>query len=941
MFKLKKLLSLFTAAVIAFTTFTSAIPVSADNEVSLQAISGDGTISNPFIITTFEELELINDFPDMSFKLGNDIDCGGSYARASSFGGILDGNGYRILNFKAYNNGLIYENTGIIKNLIIEEPEISCKKSQPGVSYYRSILVCINRGLIQQCAVSGGYFGGDLAVTTPVVGCIAAENTEDGTIENCYVRDVSFSPYKGTSEGNCNIGTFYGKNSGTVRNCYSAVKNIYEDKYTSIGIFGSDSIPESCYASGIQSDLAMTMKATYKGWDFDNIWNIENDLPYLRIEKAKNVEIPVTRVSLNKTDIALRPGSAAYLTAYIEPDNASIKNVVWSSSDDSVVSVSNNGTVIAKKEGSAVITVTTENRHMTASCSVTVSNSAPTESPKPTKTPAPSTPTPMVTKTPAPSTPTPAPSTPTPMVTKTPAPTATVSPSNRFTMLRDNYSFANTYTSFGYGYTYRIPIERYISVFGITEGTQKYNYGGYWGGSCYGFSSTSLMFFKNKLNYKKYNSTASSLYNIPAPKTPSASLTILMERYQIAQSMNIVSRERSAYFDNYKKIIEAVQHFEKTGENPIILCVWRNGGGHAVVPYKCVANDSGGYSIYVYDNNYPTNTERIVTINKDMKSFSYGNYNRSISFNYADTVHNALEGVSLMDEEYNTATVTVNSDNISFTDINGVDIENINGAYEVLPVEADYDISQKTYVVPVGDYIISNRKTDIEEFKVSIANEKDYQLVKTDNPGASISVGIYDSTGRVYAYINSDKKSNNSIQTMNNSGVSKLLEAVGKSLGASSASDSNMEIVADSEVMCNGEKLSVGALGEVGSASVSTEVDLNDGNTDKSCSIVINKNTLTYNNNSIKGNLSFMVYNNTDSVISSRIMTCLYSENGGLVSILKNDDEVLGVGSNYIDLGTLNYMGLTNGKYYIKCFVWDNTYAMTPLAESCMVQIEY
>ena len=83
--------------------------------------------------------------------------------------------------------------------------------------------------------------------------------------------------------------------------------------------------------------------------------------------KVYNVE----SVSLDKTNITLTEGDSKTLTATVYPDNATNKNVSWSSSDESVAAVSN-GTVTALKAGTATITVTTENGGKTATCQVTV-----------------------------------------------------------------------------------------------------------------------------------------------------------------------------------------------------------------------------------------------------------------------------------------------------------------------------------------------------------------------------------------------------------------------------------------------------------------------------------------------------------------------------------------------------------------------------------------
>ncbi|MBR5274070.1 MAG: Ig domain-containing protein, partial [Bacteroidales bacterium] len=85
---------------------------------------------------------------------------------------------------------------------------------------------------------------------------------------------------------------------------------------------------------------------------------------------------PVTGVSLDKTAYEMTEGDEFLLTATITPDNATNKNVTWSSSDSSVASVVN-GKVTALKAGTATITVKTEDGDKAASCSLTVKRPSP------------------------------------------------------------------------------------------------------------------------------------------------------------------------------------------------------------------------------------------------------------------------------------------------------------------------------------------------------------------------------------------------------------------------------------------------------------------------------------------------------------------------------------------------------------------------------------
>ena len=81
--------------------------------------------------------------------------------------------------------------------------------------------------------------------------------------------------------------------------------------------------------------------------------------------------VAVTGVSLNPTSLTLTVGSSETLSASVSPDNATDKTVTWTTNKSSVATVSD-GKVTAVAEGSATITVTTNDGNKTATCTVTV-----------------------------------------------------------------------------------------------------------------------------------------------------------------------------------------------------------------------------------------------------------------------------------------------------------------------------------------------------------------------------------------------------------------------------------------------------------------------------------------------------------------------------------------------------------------------------------------
>lgn len=83
----------------------------------------------------------------------------------------------------------------------------------------------------------------------------------------------------------------------------------------------------------------------------------------------------VTSVVLNQTELTMKPDDTIQLTATIYPANAANKKLVWTSSNDDVAMVTDEGFVLAMAEGEADITATSaENSSIKAVCHIKVEN---------------------------------------------------------------------------------------------------------------------------------------------------------------------------------------------------------------------------------------------------------------------------------------------------------------------------------------------------------------------------------------------------------------------------------------------------------------------------------------------------------------------------------------------------------------------------------------
>jgi hypothetical protein len=87
-----------------------------------------------------------------------------------------------------------------------------------------------------------------------------------------------------------------------------------------------------------------------------------------------NETIHATGLTLDKSAIAIYVDDVEDLTATVVPEDAANKKTLWTSSNDSVVTVDDNGAVTGISAGTATVTATSEDGGFTAICTVTVAS---------------------------------------------------------------------------------------------------------------------------------------------------------------------------------------------------------------------------------------------------------------------------------------------------------------------------------------------------------------------------------------------------------------------------------------------------------------------------------------------------------------------------------------------------------------------------------------
>ncbi len=293
--------------------------------------------SNVIEISTVGQLIDVSKNLSGSYKLMADIDLSAVDwtpigTSSTSFTGIFDGNGYVIKNLKISGkeySGLFGYNQGRLMNIELADVVIDSlqKNYVGGLAGYSS-------GLIINCSVTGNslvkgksYTGGLVGYTLGSIQksyteCSVEGNTETGglvgratnlnsqsvtVIEECYttgnVKGYSVGGLVGYlngaklansfSAGNT-IGSLYAgglvyvSNLGEIKNCYTLSNAGMVGSGTpslASSYFNSDMLARTISSAQSRTTMEMKTVQTYVGWDFENIWRIEDGKGYPVLKK--------------------------------------------------------------------------------------------------------------------------------------------------------------------------------------------------------------------------------------------------------------------------------------------------------------------------------------------------------------------------------------------------------------------------------------------------------------------------------------------------------------------------------------------------------------------------------------------------------------------------------------------------------------------------------
>ena len=161
---------------------------------------------------------------------------------------------------------------------------------------------------------------------------------------------------------------------------------LFQTRNGGVNIIKTTSMLKTFESNVEYCSIKFRVKATSgSGWikcDAAAMYDIEGELAdltekNLKVTIAGTTTVPVTGVFVSPTTMTLTSiGETKKLTTTITPDNATNKGVSYSSSNTAVATVSADGTVRDVSEGTATITVTTDDGGKTATCVVTVRKSS-------------------------------------------------------------------------------------------------------------------------------------------------------------------------------------------------------------------------------------------------------------------------------------------------------------------------------------------------------------------------------------------------------------------------------------------------------------------------------------------------------------------------------------------------------------------------------------
>ena len=227
-----------------------------------------------------------------------------------------------------------------------------------GDNSYAAGIAGYNSGTIEKCYAGGSIYG------SVVAGICGYGSSAEAQVKNC----VAVNKYLSATKSALRILGGYNANANA-----PATTDNYAFEGMPVSV---NNIPQKIYDDPLNGTTKtideLHTKATYEalGWDMENLWKIDegSSLPYFEV-----FSVPVSEISLDKTEATLERQSTLQLTATVLPEDCWNNTVIWTSDNESVAIVDGDGLVTAVGIGEANITATAaDGSGITATCKVTV-----------------------------------------------------------------------------------------------------------------------------------------------------------------------------------------------------------------------------------------------------------------------------------------------------------------------------------------------------------------------------------------------------------------------------------------------------------------------------------------------------------------------------------------------------------------------------------------
>jgi len=264
----------------------------------------------------------------------------------------------------AVNNGSIFDcyssadvNSGIVDGSVVNNQ----------LQQYAGGIVGYNYGSITRCFASGNLFAVKFGA-----GIVGYNDGVNAVTSQCFAINDRIDVSNETGIALRVIG-------GIKNNAPTPEANNYALKTMVVSV---NNVTQTIYDDllhGMSRTLDMLKQGdTYSanGWDMENVWDIDegNGFPFLRVSAINNT--PVATDLNIEDEVTIYKGDSYPIEVNILPNTAST-NLRWTSSDPTVVSVSDQGVVFGLQAGRETITATTlDGSNLSSTCIVTVKEHA-------------------------------------------------------------------------------------------------------------------------------------------------------------------------------------------------------------------------------------------------------------------------------------------------------------------------------------------------------------------------------------------------------------------------------------------------------------------------------------------------------------------------------------------------------------------------------------